>query len=254
MISPRLNVDEKDIQHFSSFADDWWNTRGQWKVLHTMNQVRVPFIRDGVLSPGTKVKQNVRSEPNVLAGVKILDVGCGAGILSEALAKLGADVVALDPAENLIEAANAHLLKQKGLKLTYGTDLVQDHAAVNKEKYDVVVASEVVEHVVDKKHFLKACVDAVKPGGSIFITTLNKTWSSWLFGIIGAEFILRLLPMHTHTWDQFISPQDVSKILKENNCTTVRIQGWANEFYRNKFQYQDSTHIMYGLHAIKNVT
>lgn len=253
VISPRLNVDEKDIQHFSSFAEDWWNPMGSWKVLHTMNQVRIPFIRDGLKSPGIKVKQQVKSEPNALEGVKILDVGCGAGIFSEALAKIGADVVALDPAQNLIDAANKHLSDQTDLKLIYSTDLIQDHAAKNEEKYDVVIASEVVEHVVDKKHFLRACVAALKPGGSIFVTTLNKTWSSWFFGIIFAEFILRLLPMNTHIWNQFISPEDVADILKENNCTTVNVQGWANEFYKNQFTYQDSTNIMYGLHAIKNV-
>jgi polyprenyldihydroxybenzoate methyltransferase / 3-demethylubiquinol 3-O-methyltransferase len=252
VIAPRLNVDEKDIEHFSNYADDWWNPEGSWKVLHTMNQVRIPFIRDGFLSPGVKVKQQVESNANVFKGLKILDVGCGAGLLSEAVAKLGAEVVALDPAENLIEAANSHLATQKNLKLTYSTDLVQDHAAKNKENYDIVVASEVVEHVVDKKHFLEACVSALKPGGSIYVTTLNKTWSSWFFGIICAEFIFRLLPMNTHIWDQFISPEDVAEILKEINCKTMRVQGWANEFYRNKFSYQDSTHIMYGLHAVKN--
>ena len=215
------------------------------------NQARVPFIRDGILFPGVKVKQNVKNQDNILKGVKILDVGCGAGLLSEALAKLGAEVVALDPSEDLIKSAEDHLSQQKGLNLTYSTDLVQDHAATHEEKYDVVVASEVVEHVVDKKHFLQACVKALKPGGSIFVTTLNKTWFSWFFAIIWAEFILRLLPMYTHIWDQFISPDDVTKILEENGCKTVRVQGWSYDFYRDKFSYQRSTQIMYGLHAVK---
>jgi polyprenyldihydroxybenzoate methyltransferase / 3-demethylubiquinol 3-O-methyltransferase len=183
--------------------------------------------------------------------LKILDVGCGAGILSEALARLGAEVVALDPSVELIDIAKDHLSQQKGLNLTYSTELVQDHAAKHKEKYDVVVASEVVEHVVDKQSFLQACVEALKPGGSIFVTTLNKTWSSWLFAIIWGEYILRLLPMKTHIWNQFISPENVSKILEENKCKTSRVQGWYYDFLCDKFTYQKSTHMMYGLHAVK---
>lgn len=158
-----------------------------------MNRARVPFIRDGLISPGI-VDATKITKSNVLKGFKILDVGCGAGILSEALASLGADVVGLDPSEDLIATAKEHIADQEHLKLEYRCELIEDHAAANKEKkYDAVVASEVVEHVVNKKPFLKSCVEALKPGGSMFVTTINKSWWSWICSIVFAEYILRLL-------------------------------------------------------------
>lgn len=216
-----------------------------------MNQVRVPFIRDGLISTG--LANSNHKVQNVLEGLKILDVGCGAGILSEALANLGADVVGLDPGEDLIASANEHLARQNGLKLSYKCELIEDHAATNKGKYDAVVASEVVEHVIGKKEFLKSCVKALKPGGCIFVTTLNKTWISWFFGIIFAEFILGLLPKNTHNWEQFISPSDVGEILKEFGCRTVKVTGWRYEFFRSVCKFQSNTSLQYGMYAIKDV-
>lgn len=249
----RLNVDEKDVRHHSSFGEGWWRLQGPWKVLHTYNQIRVPFIRDGILSPGVAVRQKIESEPNVLTGVKILDVGCGAGILSEALAKLGAEVVAVDPSENLIEIARNHSAQQGELKITYFNELIQDHALANKEKYDVIVTSEVLEHVVDKKHFLKACVECLKPGGSIFVTTINKTTFSKYCTIFCAEFICGVLPRHTHTHDQFISPENVEEILEEFGCQTVLVRGFRHEFHIGMYRYQRNTRSQYGLHAVKRV-
>lgn len=248
----RFNVDENDIKHFSSYAEDWWNPEGSWKVLHVLNQARVPFIRDGLISPGS-VNASKITKSNVLKGFKILDVGCGAGILSEALASLGAEVVGLDPSEDLIRSAKEHIADQEHLKLKYFCELIEDHAAANKEKYDAVVASEVVEHVVDKKPFLKSCVEALKPGGSIYVTTLNKSWWSWICAIIFAENILGLLPKNTHIWDQFISPEDVSSILKEFGCHTLLVKGFRYEFFRSVFKIQNGAGVEYGLHAVKSL-
>lgn len=215
-----------------------------------MNQVRVPFIRDGLISPG-KVNASKITKSNVLKGFKILDVGCGAGILSEALASLGADVVGLDPSEDLIATAKEHIADQEHLKLEYRCELIEDHAAVNKEKYDAVIASEVVEHVVDKKPFLKSCVEALKPGGSMFVTTLNKSWWSWICAIVFAEYILGLLPKKTHIWEQFISPEDVGSILNEFGCQTLVVKGFRYEFFRSVFKIQDGYGVEYGLHSVK---
>jgi polyprenyldihydroxybenzoate methyltransferase / 3-demethylubiquinol 3-O-methyltransferase len=143
-------------------------------------------------------------------------------------------------------------LKAKG-NLTYKAELIQDHAKENPEKYDAIVASDVLEHVPDQELFLESCVKALKPGGSIFITTLNQTWTSWFFAIIWAEFILRLIPKHTHIWSQFISPENVSKILKKCGCDTLLVRGVEYQFYLfpGRFRYQSSQRIQYALHAVK---
>lgn len=179
------------------------------------------------------------------------DVGCGAGVLSEALGMIGAEVIGLDPAEDLIAVANDHLSKQEKMNVTYQCELIEDHIVLNSEKYDAVVASEVVEHIVDKKAFLKSCVSALKPGGSIFITTISKNWFAWLCAIIFGEFILGLLPKNTHIYDQFISPSDVTEMLKELNCRTNYVIGFRYEFFRSVFKFQSNTSIEYGLQAIK---
>lgn len=241
---PRENVDERDVDHFSSFADEWWDLKGPCKILHIFNTVRVPFVKNGLKKTGKAKNGDIR-------GLKILDVGCATGILSEALAKEGAEVVGIDPGEKLIEVAEDHVKGQK-IKVEYLCELIQDHAKKRENYYDAVVASEVVEHVIDQEAFLKACAKALKPGGSIFITTLNKTFSSWFFGMIWAEYILRLFPSHTHTFDQFISPQNVERILGEANCHKAEVTGFFYEFYRGKYRFCSNDWIQYGLHAVKN--
>lgn len=245
-------MDERDVKHMSSFAGDWWDLKGSCKALHEMNQVRVPFVRDGLITDGGNKEWNVDERLDCLEGFKILDVGCGAGILSEALGMYGAEVVGIDPSELLISTAIDHLAtNQYDLNVKYLDELIEDHIVENSGKYDAIVASEVVEHIVDKKSFLKSCVAALKPGGSIFITTISKNWFAWICAIIFGEFILGLLPKNTHIYDQFISPSDVSDILKELNCRTTQVVGFRYEFFRNVFKFQSNTSIEYGLHAVK---
>lgn len=218
--------------------------------LRAMNQVRVPFIRDGVISkPEKPWKPDERSD--VLKGFNILDVGCGGGILSEALAMLGANVVGIDPSEELIAAAKAHISTQGDLKVEYYCELVEDHLIANSEKYDIVVASEVVEHVIDPKAFLKACVAALKPGGSLFVTTISKNWISWFCLIIMGEYVLSLLPQGTHTYDKFIDSSTVSEILNNFDCRTTKVTGLHYLFYKNAFKFSSSEILQYALHAVK---
>ena len=221
------------------------------KGLHAYNRIRVPLIRDGLISTGA-VKEDKINRPNVLEGLKILEVGCGAGILTEALAKLRANVTALDPSETLLSTAREHLKDHKDINVEYTCETIENHAQNNQQKYDAVVASEVLEHVNDQKSFLKSCVDTMKPGGSIFITTFNKTQASWLAGIIAAEYILNLVPKNTHDWNLFISPAEVENILKELNCSTVLVHGMRYEFWRNTCVWQSCTAVNYALHAVKN--
>lgn len=237
-----------DVQHHAEFSKDWWNPNGPMKGLHAINSLRVPLIRDGLISTGIVKNENVNKQ-NVLEGVKILEVGCGAGILTEALGKLKASVTAIDPSEELLETARN---RQAELKVEYICDTIENHAQTNQSKYDAVVASEVLEHVVDQKSFLNACVETLKPGGSIFITTFNKTQASWLAGIVAAEHILNLVPKNTHDWNLFVSPAEVQKILKQSNCSTVLVHGICYEFWRNTAVWTSCTKVNYALHAVKN--
>lgn len=159
-------------------------------------------------------------------------------------------MTALDLSEKLLENAKQHLSELQNIE--YVCDTVENHVASSTKKYDAVVASEVLEHVVDQKSFLTACVGALKPGGSIFITTFNKTQASWLAGIVAAEYVLNLVPRDTHDWKLFISPEEVEKILKELNCSTVLVHGIRYEFWRNTCVWTSNTSVNYALHAVKN--
>ncbi|CRK94823.1 CLUMA_CG008317, isoform A [Clunio marinus] len=243
------NVNDKDVQHHAELSENWWDLNGPMKGLHAYNMLRVPFIRDGLISMGS-LPDTKANKTNVLEGVKILEIGSGAGILTKALGTLKADVTALDPSEKLVTTAKEHLKELNNIE--YVCDSIESHVKCNHEKYDAVVASEVLEHVVDQKSFLKSSIDALKPGGSIFITTLNKTQISWLGGIIIAENFLNLVPKNTHDWNLFISPGEVEKILKDLNCTTILVHGARYEFWRNAFAWSSCTDINYVLHAVKN--
>ncbi|XP_070490527.1 ubiquinone biosynthesis O-methyltransferase-like [Chironomus tepperi] len=251
-LSKFKNVDENDLKHLSSFSTQWWDVSGPVKPLHLMNQVRVPFIRDGLISTGAVKPENI-NKPDVLKGLNILEVGCGAGILTEALARLKANVTGLEPATDLIEAARDHL-KGQSLNIEYISEFIEEHAVDNAEKYDAVVASEVLEHIPDQRTFLHELTKCVKPNGSIFITTFNKTQVSWLVGIVIAEYVMDFIPKGTHDWNQFISPSDVSKILNENNCNTVLVHGFGYNPINETFSFRKYDGVNYALQAVKNAS
>lgn len=207
-------VDDKDVRHHSQFSEDWWDTHGQLKPLHSFNPLRVKFVRDGLRNTGHKSINASRP----LEGLKILDVGCGGGILSEPLARLGANVTGLDASLELIAIAEEHkkLDKNLAINLNYVQNVIEDWKEENKGKFDAVVASEILEHVIDPDLFLKSCSEVLKPNGSIFITTINKTPLSFLGAIIAAEYVFKILPLGTHDWNKFISPEETRRIL--NKC------------------------------------
>lgn len=244
----RSNLDTSDVQHLSKFSNVWWEKGDLMKGLHALNQIRVPFIRDGLISSGV-VKADVIQRAHVLKGINCLEIGCGAGILTEALARLEANVVGLEPSESLVEVARNHARKE--LKINYICSTIEEHSLERKEHYDCVVCSEVLEHVIDKKSFLKAALESLKPGGSFFVTTFNKTAASFFGGVLVAEYFLKLLPQDTHDWNQFISPAELEGMLKDLNCQTVLVNGFRYEFWNNTMKWQKSTAINYALHAIK---
>ncbi|KAK7588280.1 hypothetical protein V9T40_005525 [Parthenolecanium corni] len=204
---------DPEINFHGNLAETWWET-GALQPLHNLNQVRVPFIRDGIrqLMPQNSANPGLKTE---LEGVDILDVGCGGGILSEALARLKANVTGLDPSSDLIKAARKHAEIDPQLNdvLRYESDSIHNFSRKNESKFDAVAVSEVIEHISNKQKFVQDCLTCLKPGGSIFFTTPNKTLAARLFIIALAEGF-GVIPRGTHTYDKFITAEDLSRLLK----------------------------------------
>ncbi len=188
--------DRVELDHFQSLSSTWWDEEGPFRILHAITPLRLAFIKEKVHKP--------------LKGLRILDVGCGGGLLCEPLARLGADVTGIDPVEENIRVAKAHA-EEMGLSIAYLPHAIEDMPS--NSKFDLVIASEIIEHVADPDGFLKACASVVIPSGGIVITTFNKTFKSYFLGVLVAEYVLKWAPKGTHSWDKFIPPQDLTKKL-----------------------------------------
>ena len=205
----KSTVNNEEIDKFRKMSSDWWNPNGVCKPLHSMNKLRVPLVRDGLIETGL-VDPAVADSDKPLKGLRILDVGCGAGILSEALARIGADVTGIDACHDNIEVATLHAKHDGGLdNLKYVCTTIEEHADSHSDSYDAVVASEVIEHVDNQEMFVSKCSAVCRVSGSVYMTTLSRTQLSWLVAIVGAEYVLGLLPRGTHDWDKFITPKDL---------------------------------------------
>ncbi|XP_073826412.1 ubiquinone biosynthesis O-methyltransferase, mitochondrial-like [Musca autumnalis] len=246
---------QSEVIHHSNLSTDWWHVNGPVRALHSLNKLRVPFICEGLASQG-KISPSVMAS-DILKNQQILEIGCGGGILTENLANLGANVTGLDLSEDLITIAQEHLSQQANHELPkrieYKIEPIELHVTDKQQFYDAVVISEVLEHIDDKVGFLKASVDAVKPGGSIFITTLNKTMTMWVVGVLIGEYILQAIPIGTHHYGKMISPANVERMLKTLNCDTVLVKGSSYNFLRNSWRWRNSTSTFYALHAVKRM-
>jgi 2-polyprenyl-6-hydroxyphenyl methylase/3-demethylubiquinone-9 3-methyltransferase len=204
----RNSVDPVDLARFTRLGDEWWAPNGPMRPLHRMNPPRVAWIRDHLCARyGRDAKM-----PRPLDGLAILDVGCGGGILCEPLARLGASVTGIDPGEENVGAARAHA-QRMGLSIDYRATTVEA-LGDGPELFDAVLAMEVVEHVVDPEAFLAATAKLAKPGGLVFASTLNRNLKSWAMAIVGAEYLLRWLPRGTHDWGKFLTPDELSAMLR----------------------------------------
>jgi 2-polyprenyl-6-hydroxyphenyl methylase/3-demethylubiquinone-9 3-methyltransferase len=197
-------VDAAEVDRFSRLAGEWWDPRGKMAVLHKFNPVRLAYIRDAACR---QFGRDARRPP-CLDGIRILDIGCGGGILCEPLARLGAAVVGADPSPNNIEAAKLHA-EGNALIIDYRLTAAEALADAG-ERFDVVLAMEVVEHVTDMGLFVRRCAEMVKPGGLMVAATLNRTLKSFALAIVGAEYVLRWLPRGTHRWDKFVTPGELA--------------------------------------------
>ncbi len=238
-------VDKKEVEKFSKLASDWWNPSGKFKPLHLFNPTRIKFIKEKMISHFNLNLSSV--EP--LKKIDLLDIGCGGGLLCEPLSRLGATVTGIDASKNNIEAAKLHA-KEMDLNINY---IHSSPENLNLEKkFDVILNMEIVEHVADINLFMKNCSSLIKKNGMMFVATINKNLKSYLFAIIGAEYILRWLPIGTHDWNKFLTPQELETIAKKNNFLLDELNGMNFNFLLNKWSKSKDHSVNYISTFLKN--
>ncbi len=237
------SVDPVELERFSRYAADWWNPRGSMAPLHKFNPVRLAYIRDQVAARFNRDAKKL----DCLKGLRILDIGCGGGILSEPLARLGANVLGADPSEENIAAARTHA-KGSGIDVDYRATTAEALADAN-ERFDVVLAMEVVEHVADVGAFIDTCAAMVKPGGLMIAATLNRTLKSFAFAIVGAEYVLRWLPRGTHQWDKFVTPQELETATENGGLQVIGERGVVYDPFADRWQLSSDMDVNYMLVA-----
>lgn len=232
-------VDEAEVAQFSRLAAEWWDPRGKMAALHKLNPVRLTYIRD------TACRQFGRDPKRLdcLKDLRILDIGCGGGILSEPLGRMGATVVGADPAASNIEAAKRHAA-QGGVAVDYRATTAEALADAG-EAFDVVLAMEVVEHVADLGLFVRRCAEMVKPGGLMVAATINRTLKSFALAIVGAEYILRWLPRGTHRWDKFVTPDEIESAMEKNGLRAIDERGVIYNILSDAWQISTDMDVNY---------
>ena len=236
-------INKKEIDKFSKLADEWWDPEGKFKPLHNFNPVRLRYIKDAITQ-----KFGNKTEKLPLKDIKILDIGCGGGLLSEPLSRLGATVTGIDASDRNIKIAKMHLKKSK-LDVDYYCSSPDKFVA--KEKFDVVLNMEIVEHVDNVDFFLLKSSELLKQNGLMFIATLNKTLKSYVFAIIGAEYILKWLPIGTHDWDKFVKPDKLKKIARQNSLRFNKLDGVKLDLFLNNWKLSKDSSVNYISNFIK---
>ncbi len=236
-------INKKEIQKFSKIAEEWWNPTGKFKPLHKFNPIRISYIKKNIIET-----LNLYGKKKALDKVKILDIGCGGGLLSEPMARLGAEVVGIDASEKNINVAKLHAKKNK-LSIKYYCSSPENFKT--NLKFDVILNMEIIEHVDDVNFFLKSCSKLLKKNGIMFVATLNKTLKSYLFAIIGAEYILQWLPIGTHEWEKFVEPEKLIEILKKYNLNLDDLSGLKFNLIKDQWSLSSDKSINYIAKFIK---
>ncbi len=237
-------INKKEIEKFSKIAEEWWDPEGKFKPLHKFNPIRISYIRDNIVS---SLKLKNKRKP--LEKIKILDIGCGGGLLSEPMSNLGAEVVGIDASEKNINVAKLHA-KKNNLDINYICTSPEKFSP--DYKFDVILNMEIVEHVDNVSLFLESCSDLLRKNGVMFVATLNKTLKSYIFAIIGAEYVMRWLPIGTHSWEKFVKPEELIKILGNYNLRIEELKGMKFNLIRDEWSLSSDKSINYICKFIKD--
>ena len=237
------SVNKKEIEKFSKMAAEWWDPEGKFKPLHKFNPIRIKYIKDNII-----YSFKLKSKEQPLQKINILDIGCGGGLLSEPMARLGANVTGIDASDKNIKIAKLHAKKNK-LNINYFCSSPEKIKI--KKKFDVILNMEIIEHVEDINFFIKSCSKLLKKNGLMFVATLNKTLKSYVFAIIGAEYVLRWLPIGTHDWEKFVKPEDLKNILNKNNLKIEKIDGMNFDILKDEWNISKDTSINYIAKSLK---
>ena len=237
------SVNKKEIEKFSKMAAEWWDPSGKFKPLHKFNPIRIRYIKENIIN-----SFKLKSKKKPLDKINILDIGCGGGLLSEPMTRLGANVTGIDASSKNINIAKLHAKKNK-LKINYLCSSPEKLKI--QKKFDVILNMEIIEHVEDINFFINSCSKLLKKNGLMFVATLNKTLKSYLFAIIGAEYVLRWLPIGTHDWEKFVKPEDLKKILNKNNLKLEKLDGMNFNIINDEWSVSSDTSINYIIKSIK---
>ena len=238
------SINKKEIEKFSNMAAEWWDPEGKFKPLHKFNPIRIKYIKENIIK-----EFQLKNKKYPLSGINVLDIGCGGGLLSEPMCRLGANVTAIDASNKNIAIANLHA-KKNNLKINYKCS--SPEKLKTTKKFDVILNMEIVEHVEDVDFFLKSCANLLKKNGLMFVATINKTLKSYIFAIVGAKYVLRWLPIGTHEWEKFVKPEELKSILIKNNLNLKKIDGMNFNILKDEWNVSKDLSVNYIAEFKKN--
>ena len=236
-------INKKEIEKFSKIAEEWWNPQGKFKPLHQFNPIRISYIKDNIIS-----SFKLKNKKKPLEQTEILDIGCGGGLLSEPMCRLGANVTGIDASQKNINIAKLHA-KKSNLNINY--ICTSPEKMKSNKKFDVILNMEIIEHVQDVNLFLESCSTLLKKNGIMFVATLNKTLKSYVFAIVGAEYIMRWLPIGTHEWEKFIKPEDLINISNKKKLKLKKLDGMKFNLLTDKWKLSPDKSINYIAQFVK---
>ena len=243
------SVDPEEIERFAALAERWWDRHGAFRALHALNPVRIAYVRDALVADAPPDSRADTSPLKPLAGLRLLDVGCGGGLMAEPLCRLGADVVAIDAAEANVRAARHHA-EEQGLAIDY-RHATAEALAADGERFDAVLALEIVEHVADLDVFAEACASLVKPGGTFVVATLNRTLAAYALAIVAGERILGWLPAGSHDWSRFVRPAEMVRLLRRHGLAVADMRGMVYNPLAGGWTTSPNLAVNYIVHARK---